>query len=133
MKSQKHKEGKEQLKRKEAREIDIASKITSYNEESHVVGENLAEGTQVFCVKVVSAFLHAGVPLSKLVVFRELFEETGYRLADRRNIHDLIPFIHNQEFESIRKEINDKDVSVIFDGTTRLGESIGYCHSLCKC
>ena len=89
-----------------------------------MVGENLAEGTQVFHVKVVSAFLHAGVPLSKLEVFRELFEETGYRLTDRRNMHDLIPFIHNQEFESIREEINGKDVSVIFDGTTHLGEAL---------
>ena len=39
-------------------------------------------------------------------------------------MHDLISFIHNQEFESIREEINGKDVSVIFDGTTRLGEAL---------
>ena len=32
-------------------------------------------------------------------MFRELFEETGYHLTDRRNMHDLIPFIHKQEFE----------------------------------
>ena len=66
----------------------------------------------MFCVKVVSTFLHAGIPLNKLDLFRELFEETGYRLTDRRNIHDLIPFIHNQEFENIHEEINGKDVSV---------------------
>ena len=124
LKSQKHKEGKERLKRKEARERDIASKITSYNEETRVVGENIAESTQVFHVKVVSAFLRAGVPLNKLEVFRELFEETEYRLTDRRNMHDLIPFIHKQEFEKIREEINGKDISVIFDGTTCLGEAL---------
>ena len=38
-------------------------------------------------------------------------------------MHDLIPFIHNQEFESIRTEINGKDVSVNFDGTT-LGKAL---------
>ena len=124
LKSQKHKEGRERLKRKEARERDIANKITDYNEETHLVSENIAQSTQVFRVKVVSAFLRAGVPLNKVEVFRELFEETGYRLTDRRNMHDLIPFIHKQEFERIREEINGKDVSVIFDGTTRLGEAL---------
>ena len=89
-----------------------------------MVSENIAQSTQVFRVKVVSAFLRAGVPLNKVEVFRELFEETGYRLTDRRNMHDLIPFIHKQEFERIREEINGKDVSVIFDGTTRLGEAL---------
>ena len=36
----------------------------------------------------------------------------------------MIPFILNQEFENIHEEINGKDVSVIFDGTTRLGEAL---------
>ena len=97
LKSQKHKDGKERLKRKEARERDIAKKLNNYNEETHMVSENIAEDTQVFRVKVVSAFLRAGVPLNKVELFRELFEETGYRLTDRRNMHDLIPFIHKEE------------------------------------
>ena len=78
----------------------------------------------MFRVKVVSAFLRAGIPLNKVEVFRELLEETGYRLTDRRNMHDLIPFIHKQEFERIQGEISGKDVSVVFDGTTRLGEAL---------
>ena len=124
LKSQKHKEGKERLKRKEHREQDIANKLKDYNKDTHVVGENIAENTQVFHVKVVSAFLRARVPLNKLEVFREIFEETGYRLTDRRNLHDLIPFIHKQEFKKIREEISGKHVSVVFDGTTRLGEAL---------
>jgi len=39
-------------------------------------------------------------------------------------MHDLIPFIHKQEFERIQGEISGKDVSVVFDGTTRLGEAL---------
>ena len=39
-------------------------------------------------------------------------------------MHDLIPFIHKEEFEKLQQEINGKDVSVIFDGTTRLGEAL---------
>ena len=89
-----------------------------------MVGESLAESSQVFRVKVVSAFLRVGIPLNKLEMFREFFEETRYRLTDRRNMHNLIPLIHKQEFERIREGISGKDVSVVFDSTTRLGEAL---------
>ena len=39
-------------------------------------------------------------------------------------MHDLIPFIHKQEFETIREEIDVKNISVIVDGTTHLGEAL---------
>ena len=68
----------------------------------------------MFRVKITSAFLRARIPLNKLEMFRELFEETGYHLTNGRNMHDLIPFIHKQEFERIREEISVKDVSVGF-------------------
>lgn len=98
--------------------------MTIYNEDSHVVGEALTESTQVFRVKVVSTFLRAGIPLNKLDIFRELFEENGYRLTDKRNIFDLIPFIRKREVDAISEEIKGKDVSICFDGTTRLGEAL---------
>ena len=44
-------------------------------------------------VKVVSTFLRAGIPLNKLDIFRELFEENGFRLTEKRNMFDLILFI----------------------------------------
>ena len=70
LKSLKHKEGKEHLKRKEIRERDIATKLTSYNKETHLVSQNIAESMQVFRVKVVSTFLRTGIPLNKLDLFR---------------------------------------------------------------
>ena len=39
-------------------------------------------------------------------------------------MHDLIPFIHKQELEKIQEEISGKYVSVVFDGTTRLGKAL---------
>ena len=37
---------------------------------------------------------------------------------------DLIPFIQKRETGAISEEIKGMDVSVIFDGTTRLGEAL---------
>ena len=124
LKSQKHKDGKRRLQKKEAGEQDIAKQLAVYNEENRTVGETLTESTQVFRVKVVSTFLRAGIPLNKLDVFRELFEENGCRLTDKRNMFDLIPFIQKCETGAISEEIKGMDVSVIFDGTTHLGEAL---------
>ena len=56
------------------------------------------------------------------MLIKDLLEEHGYRLSDRRHMSDLIPFILQQEKENIKKEINNKTISVTFDGTSRLGE-----------
>ena len=90
----------------------------------HPVGETLPTEQRVFRVKVMSTFLKAGVPLNKLDIFRDLFEEYGYRLAGRRPMSDLIPLILSKEKKRIKEEISGKDVSVIFDGTSRLGEAV---------
>jgi hypothetical protein len=39
-------------------------------------------------------------------------------------MHDLIPFVADDEQKRTKQEIEGKDVSVIFDGTTRLGEAL---------
>ena len=97
LKSQKHKDGKKRLDKKEAGERDIVKELAVYNENTHMVGETIAGNMQVFCVKVLSTFLRAGVPLNKLELFRELFEENGYCLTDRHNMYDLLPFIQKRE------------------------------------
>ena len=51
-----------------------------------------------------------------------MLEENAYRLSDRRHMSDLIPFILLQEKEQIKKEISGKAMSVVFNGTSRLGE-----------
>ena len=44
--------------------------------------------------------------------------------SDRSHMSDLIPFIHSQEVNLIKAEIANRPVSVVFDGTTRLGEAM---------
>ena len=124
LKSNKHTLGKERLQRKDGQEKDIAEAFAAYNEKEHLAGETLSKDTQVYRIKVVSTFLKAGVPLNKLDTFRELLEENGPRLAGRRSLSDLIPFIREREVAQIRREIAGKKVSAIFDGTTRLGEAL---------
>ena len=75
-------------------------------------------------MKVVSAFLKAGIPLAKLDHFRDVLEEHAYQLSDRRGMSDLIPFILLEEKKRIKDEIDSKPVSIIFDGTSRLGEAL---------
>ena len=103
---------------------EIAVSLKGHNAETHLVGETLPEEQQVFRVRVVTTFLHAGIPFSKLDHFKELLEEGAYRLTDRHNLSDLFPFIQTQEKKQIMAEINGRDISVIFDGTCRLGEAL---------
>ena len=51
-----------------------------------------------------------------------MLKENGHKLTDKRHILDLVPFVLDQERKRIREELKDKYVSIIFDGTTRLGE-----------
>ena len=122
--SAKHKKGIERLKKKTAKEKDIAKSLKLYNSVEHLRGETLPEAQQVYRVKVMKAFLQAGVPLAKLDVFKEILEENGYRLCTQRYMFDLIPYILNEEVAHIKSEINGKFVGVVFDGTTHICEAL---------
>ena len=124
IKSTKHSDGKKRLEQRKVKDKDIAESLRKYNEEVHARGETLPEQQQVFRVKVVKTFLQADVPLSKVGHFRELLEETGHRLTDRRHLFDLIPFILEEEKQNIKLSIQGKWLSVIFDGTSHCGEAL---------
>ena len=72
----------------------------------------------------MSSFLKAGVPLTKIDSFRDVFEDHGYRLACRRTMSDHIPFVRLHELSLIKDEIAERNIGIIFDGTTRLGEAL---------
>ena len=124
IKSGKHDEGKKRLGKRKANDQDIAQSLKKYNEQVHGRGETLPEQQQVFRVKVVKTFLQAGVPLGKVDQFRALFEETGYRLTDKRFLFDLIPFILEDEKARNKQSIQGQYLSVIFDGTSHSGEAL---------
>ena len=124
VKSKKHKDGKIKLKQKEVRERDIAASHEAHDNETHRKGETLPEAQKVYRVRVAMTFMKCGIALHKLdhPELRGLLEENGYRLVDSRCMMDLVPFIHKEENALVRSEVSGRHVSVIFDGTTRLGE-----------
>ena len=122
--SSKHASGKDRLKLREARERDIAMSLETCDTEVHTRGETLPEDHRVYRIKALMAFLHAGVPLNKIEHFRPLLEEHAYSLGGRRATSDLIPFVLQNEKAQLKKEIEGRKVSVIFDGTTHVGEAM---------
>ena len=48
----------------------------------------------------------------------------AFSLTDRHHMADLVSFIHFQEIATIKQELSGCPVSVVFDGTTRLGEAL---------
>ena len=78
----------------------MANALRAYNSHEHLAGEELPPEQQVYRVKVLTTFLKAGVPISKLDHFQELLEENGVRLARRRSMSDSILFVQHEEQKS---------------------------------
>ena len=122
IKSIKHGSGKKVLELKKTKDADIVQALRSYEASENPRGATLPDAQRLYRVKVLRTFLTAGVPLNKVPVFREILEENGYRLTDRRYLSDLIPFILGQEKDELKCILKGRPISVIFDGTTRVGE-----------
>uniref|UniRef100_A0A1X7U482 Uncharacterized protein n=1 Tax=Amphimedon queenslandica TaxID=400682 RepID=A0A1X7U482_AMPQE len=108
--SKKHLEGKIKWQSKEAREQDIATALKTYNSEVHPRCATLPES-------------QGGIPFNKLDSYKELLEETGYLLTDKRFMLDLIPFVLKEEETTNKEMIKDMKLGIIFDGM-RLGKTL---------
>ena len=74
---------------------------------------------------LVESFLAAEIPLTKVDSLLRLFlEKCGYRLTSETHLRQLIPSVHQKEKETLQKELSEHECSVIFDGSTRLGEAL---------
>ena len=124
VKSGKHIAGVERLRSREKREQSIAEMLKKYDNDVHPVGENLPENERIYRIKVLTCFLKSGTPLNKLDCFRDIFEEGGYRLTSSKHLGELIPFVRRQQEEKLKDELEGKDVSIIFDGTTHICEAL---------
>ena len=124
IKSKKHERGKIRLEKKNSQEINIIDALKHFDKEHHTASETLPVSTRVYRVKVVTAMLNAGVPLTKINSFRDLLEENGYALTSSSNLRHLVPFIFEEEISLLKQEIGGKHVSIIFDGATHVCEAM---------
>ena len=78
---------------------------------------------RVFRFELTESFLSAGIPLSKIDDLRPFLEKHGHRQTVSGHLSEFIPSI--LEKEKVKGELqNVEEVSIIFDGTTRLGEAL---------
>ncbi len=86
-------------------------------------------------MEVVERFLSAGIPLRKIDELRNLLERNNYRLTHSSHLSDQITPILENEISRLKEELRDhastspqqyksREVSLIFDGSTRLGEAV---------
>ena len=68
--------------------------------------------------------LKAGLPVKKIDCFRSLFEEHTFSLTSSTNLRQIIPLVHKIEMDKIKKAIDKKHISIIFDGTTNVCEAM---------
>lgn len=72
----------------------------------------------------MQAFVKSGTPSNRTKYFRDLFEEGCFTLTSSTHMSQLIPFVIGKEYKSVSREILGKELSIIFDGTTRDGEAL---------
>ncbi len=68
---------------REKREKNISDMLQKFNQDVHPVGENLPVAVRVHRVKVLTAFMSAGIPISKLDCFPDLLTEDAFSMLQR--------------------------------------------------
>ncbi len=124
IKSVKHENGKTRLASREKREKNISEMLQKFNQDVHPVGENLPVAVRVHRVKVLTAFMSAGIPISKLDCFRDLLTEDAFSLTSSQHLRELIPIVHMEQKDKIKESISGRQISIIFDGTTHVAEAM---------
>ena len=79
--SLKHKTSKAARNKQKIADKSIVESLKAYEANANPRGEGLPEAQKLYRVKVVTAFLKAGIPISKIDSLRDLLEEHAYRYA----------------------------------------------------
>ena len=103
---------------------DVESFLHDAQEIVHPSGETLSEKERVFRVEVVETFLKAGIALAKSDYLRPSLEKHGTRLGSRSLLSQLIPVVLAKEKDTVKSALFGQSFSVVFDGSTRLGEVV---------
>jgi hypothetical protein len=84
----------------------------------------VSQEDKLYRYRVVEAMLAAGVAIEKVDQLRPLLERAQNSLTDSHHLKVFIPKIETREIEKLIEEAAGQRVTIIFDGTTRLGEAL---------
>ena len=119
MNSVKYNDAKRAIQNSKKRDQSLLTFLRRKDEEDNPKGETLPEDMRLFRFDLVEAFLSAGIPLSKIDNLCSFF------LTAHGHLSQMIPSIIEKEKETLKTELSLVDgCSVIFDGSTRLGEAL---------
>lgn len=97
---------------------------SNYLRETNAEGSTLPDSVLLFRIKCLRAFLQASIAINKIDLLRDVLEEYGEKLTGRQHLGDLIPMVRDQERRDLKKMLCGRPLSLIFDGTTKLGEAM---------
>ena len=125
IKSNKHEKAKKQLQAEKLKDQSIAKLLKANNSKTNPKGETLPEEMRVYRFDLVENCLAAGVPLAKVDSPRSFLEKYGHRITSHSHLSEMIPAVLAKEKETLKSELSGANsFSVIFDGSTRLGEAL---------
>ena len=108
--------------RKHATQVEVKAFLSEYfkanpkDEMSSIPADVL-----LYRYDVMETFLAAGLPPSKIDDLKGLLRGD---VVSSKHMLDFVPKVEAFEFQRLREEIKGQKVTVIFDGTTRLGEAV---------
>ena len=125
IKSKKHEIAKTKFQADRMKDQSIAKLLIANDHRNNPKGETLPEEMRVYRFELVESCLTAGIPLSKVDLIRPFLEKYGHRITSRSHLSEMIPTVLAKEKETLKSELSAADsFSVIFDGSTRLGEAL---------
>lgn len=128
LKSTKHVESRAKLKSEQPQQVDIITALRECDESKWLPSGDVGslDDQKVYQLKVLTAFLNAGVPISKVKYFRDFLEESALQLTEQMYLSDLLPYIIKKEIVRIKEEINGRYLSIVFDTSEALAVVIRY-------
>eukprot|EP00117_Sycon_ciliatum_P014757 scpid83935/ scgid14881/ len=122
--SKKHTAAKQTRQGEKMREVSMTQALQKWDKEKRPVGETLPLQVRAYRLNVVRTLMKEAMPLKKADGLPDLLEKDGLRLTTSSHLTEFIPVVLSEEQDTFKKKIAGRDVALIFDGTTRLGEAI---------
>ena len=121
--SAKHIKALENIKKSKMKDQNIKDLLAKTSGKAK--GATLPEDMRLYRYELVEALLKAVIPLLKVDILWPFLQKFGHRLTSRNHLAEFIPMIRQRGIDLVKSEVAANSAfSVIFDGSTRLGEAL---------